>query len=104
MNEVALEALVRGLKSFALEHRTAEHRETLMDEMAPFQRGKNLLYMHKRANRASSASVAWHILSFGQNRTSRPPKQTGLTGTSAGSLFSFIWDKLPQKGTFIHIL
>ena len=40
MSEVALEALVRGLKSFALEHRTAEQRETLRGEMAPSQRGK----------------------------------------------------------------
>jgi hypothetical protein len=77
MNEVALEALVRGLKSFALEHRTAEHHETLIDEMAPFQRGKTLLYMHKRANRASSASVIWHILSFGQNLTYWPVGRGG---------------------------
>jgi hypothetical protein len=40
MNKVALGALVCGPKSLALKQRIAEHRETLIGEMALFQRGK----------------------------------------------------------------
>jgi hypothetical protein len=40
MNKVALEALVCCPKSLALKQRIAEHRETLIGELALFQRGK----------------------------------------------------------------
>jgi hypothetical protein len=58
MNEVALEALLRSLKSFALKHRTAEQRETLIDEMAPFQRGKTCFTCIKE--QIEQAQPQWH--------------------------------------------
>src|SRR5260221_13016993 len=122
MNEVALVALVHSLKSFALKHRTAEQRETLIGKMAPSQRGKNLLYMHKRTNRASSASVIWHLLSLvrialtgllaelrhlallGEPAMQQEFRWRKTLFIDGSKRFPFIWDKLPQKGTCVHIL
>jgi hypothetical protein len=38
----------------------------------PLRAKKYLLDMQKRRTRASSASVIWHIVSFGQKYTDRP--------------------------------